>query len=508
MSGVHADLRGLVLETVPGPFEVIFDGRTIWKFDSLPQDGAVEWPAALRPYLRGQARILVRTPSTEWDLGEVSFHAASGRISFTDQLGNDLVIDKWGLPQRPFGSRDTEVRPYLALQAERIVDVVKRDCDIQLWMAFGTLLGAVREHGVIASDSDVDLAYLSLQPSPAHMQLEMMSITRALTGAGYRVVNKTGSFTTVRLKAPDGALATIDIYTCFFSSNRFLATATLRADVPIDAILPVQGLPFEGRILPAPADPGRLLRASYGASWRTPDPDFTHQPGRDVIKRFDGWFGNWMRQRRDWEAFWTGREWSSPPGNGDPEPDFKAWVHAQLTPHSTVVDLGAGKGTGAKGLAALGHQVWALEYARPALRILRERSGKTPASGRLHTRMVNFYDIRDALSAAAMLTSRTAHPRAVVCRHVLDALPPDARENLWRAAAIILSRGGSMFAQYDELEDSTRVRRFPHRAGRQWALDGMALQREWEAVGAHATHHEVTQLASGARRCRTVLSWS
>ena len=49
---------------------------------------------------------------------------------------------------------------------------------------------------------------------------------------------------------------------------------------------------LEGRNLPAPAYTDMFLTATYGPSWRVPDPSFRHEPGTEIVERFDAWFGN------------------------------------------------------------------------------------------------------------------------------------------------------------------------------------------------------------------------
>ena len=95
--------------------------------------------------------------------------------------------------------------------------------------------------------------------------------------------------------------------------------------MPRSAILPLIEVPFEGHLLPAPADPDTMLEVSYGAGWRVPDPSFRHLPGREITERFDGWFGSLMKWRRDWTLYNT----RVAEAGGEPS-DFAAWVVPQL----------------------------------------------------------------------------------------------------------------------------------------------------------------------------------
>ena len=99
---------------------------------------------------------------------------------------------------------------------------------------------------------------------------------------GMKVLTKSGSFITVVFTSPDGGQSSIDVYTCFYVGEHLHETATVRQVVPRSAILPLRELEFEGRLLPAPADPDTMLAVSYGPGWRVPDPSFKHEPGPEV----------------------------------------------------------------------------------------------------------------------------------------------------------------------------------------------------------------------------------
>ena len=52
-------------------------------------------------------RVVGRRPSIF--AGEVSFGDGRGRVGFVDKDGIPVMIDKWGLLQRPFSGRDPSV---------------------------------------------------------------------------------------------------------------------------------------------------------------------------------------------------------------------------------------------------------------------------------------------------------------------------------------------------------------------------------------------------------------
>lgn len=442
---VELDGRGLTLHRpVPAReralgVDLYCDDRHVWSTTIAGGQAApvfVAWPRPLAGFLEGVARFRVEADGEVLYDRETRFGTADKRIEFVDRAGIPIMIDKWGLMQRPFTGRGPEVIDRMVEVTEDMVRILREECDVHAWIAFGTLLGAAREGGVIGHDSDIDLAYVSRHTTPAAMARELFTITRVLRRHGLRVLVKSGSFITVLFEAADGGNASIDLYTCFYVGDLLHETATVRAPVPRSAIEPLGEIAFEGRMLPAPADPEALLAASYGPGWRTPDPSFRHQPGPDIARRFDGWFGSTMRQRREWE-----RTLRRERAEEDLAPSTLAReLGERWTTPRTVVDIGCGRGADALHLAGRGHRVVGLDYARGVTRAAarRARAEDLPAS----FAGTNLLVLRDVLTRAAELTRTDPRPDTVLARDVLPALHPDAWENFWRLTGLLLRGGG------------------------------------------------------------------
>lgn len=492
-------------------YQLIFDDyplMTLRPEHLAGQERAFEpWPGDLRQYLDGKARLVIRTNGTDIDLGEVRFGTRDQRLSFLDSYGVPIVIDKWGLAQRPFSNRDPAVARYMAEFAERMVDVVRRDTGIEMWLAFGTLLGAVRAGTVIPHDSDVDLAYYSEADTPAAMAVEMYRIKRALTDDGIRVIAKSGSFLTALFEAPDGAPASIDIYTTFHLEGLLYETATVRAPVPREAVLPLGRMDFEGRSLPVPHDVDAMLSASYGPGWRSPDPGFTHEPGPEHNARFDGWFGNLMRQRREWEICFRRRRPEEDNGS-----DFRSWVRERIPADAVVFDVGLGIGEDAVAFAREGHVVRGLDYARNAGLAIREVREEFSLQ-QLMWRQFNLYDERDVLTLGALWGRTPGSPHVVYARSVLDAVSPEFT-HLLRTMTKLLAPGADdrVFLEFDEVvQQGSEPVRFHQVSGRQFVVRLDEERAAWERAGARVL--EVQRFTAprpdqpGLIRCRMVMCW-
>ncbi|MBA3233279.1 MAG: LicD family protein, partial [Propionibacteriales bacterium] len=268
--------------------DVHFDGRRVWSFAPTDFDTErsqrrfVPWPRLLLPWLRGTTTVSVVEHLSgvvalieEHDFGGAE---AGTRVRLETAAGAPQVVDKWGFIQHSFDDRGPEDRARLVDVAEQILQVLAKDCDLPAWVAFGSLLGAVREGGMIGHDSDVDIAYLSKHENPVDVAREMFAVSRALRAADMSVATRTGSFCAVTPPRSQGRwLPPIDVYACFYVGDTLYETASVGQPIPREAVLPLTTVQFEGRALPAPADPEVMLEASYGPNWRIPDPAFAYR---------------------------------------------------------------------------------------------------------------------------------------------------------------------------------------------------------------------------------------
>ncbi|HET7736823.1 MAG TPA: methyltransferase domain-containing protein [Nocardioidaceae bacterium] len=510
-SPILVNQRGITLPaSVDDSCDVSFDGATVWSFTPsekrVTDDGTrfVEWPKVMRNWLDGLSEVTVTQAGKELFRGVVRFGEGQERIRFVDKDGIPVMVDKWGLLQRPFSGRGQEVVSRMVDTTEAICEVLERECGVQAWIAFGTLLGAAREGKVIGHDSDIDLAYLSDKATPAAMALELFEMSRTLRRHGMTVLNKSGSFITVVFSAPDGGQSSIDIYTCFYVGDLLHETATVRARVPRTAIEPIGRIEFEGRMLPAPADPDALLTASYGPKWRIPDPSFTHRPGPEIKQRFDPWFGSVMRHRRDWEGHF--RLVNSTPGRQWAPSDFARWVRHRLEPGARILDVGCGGGEDTTFFATRGHEALGLDYARGATNkaVRRSRRRNVPAT----FDSLNLYDLRDVLTRAALLRREHDDPLVLYARGLVDSLEPDGLDNFWRFADVVLRGRGTAYLEFG----GPHAKPGPGSGGRRFRLEPVAVERAVHRAGGRVVELEQVPVSGKAGTdedlCRMAVEWA
>ncbi|MGH3504478.1 MAG: methyltransferase domain-containing protein [Nocardioidaceae bacterium] len=449
--------------TVPasydGTIDVLFDDRRVWSFAASGfrprEDGLrhIPWPQLLRPYLNGHVQVRLRDNATEEPIFDADMQLGSGegRVDFANDNGKPLVIDKWGFIQRSFSDRDPAILAPVLDAAEEILDVLSKECDLPAWIAFGSLLGAVREGKVIAHDNDLDVAYLSSYETPVDVAREMFRVARALRRRGMKVLTKTGSFVTVLARSGDGSPVPIDVYACFYIGDVLYETASVGAQVPREAVLPLATVELEGRSFPAPADPAVMLEASYGPGWETPDPGFKYQIPTDLKRRFIGWFGSGMKHRRYWNRLYKGMLDLDVPEEHSP---FAEWVLPQLDGTEVLLDVGCGNGRDTLWLAEQGVTTVGLDYSPGAVSRCRTRVAQEAATADFDT--LNLYDLREVLGKGALMARRLPRPRALYARFMLHTLEDDGREALWRLSSTLLRGGGLAFFEFRTHRDARR----------------------------------------------------
>ena len=167
-------------------------------------------------------------------------------------------------------------------------------------MAYGTLLGAVREQRFLGHDSDADLAYVSESGNPCDVVRESFRLQRAVHERGFRTYRYSGA--AFRDRRRRGRRRRCAGSTCSRASStsrrrgsRLYLMGEIGADFRREWVYPLGTCTLEGHTFPAPAVAGALLEATYGPSWAVPDPAFKfttprpHGPPADrLVPRYVG----------------------------------------------------------------------------------------------------------------------------------------------------------------------------------------------------------------------------
>ncbi len=512
VTGVRVDDEGIRARSDDEVvLDVLFDGRRIWSFwlhrDGELNGGAilVRWPAALRRFLEGTTRLqLVEhvTGTVAYD-EEVRLGTGSTRIAVVNDRGLPLGIDKSLRLAQTFDTRSAEQVAPLLDSIEEVLAALRK-AGIDAFPAYGTLLGAVRGGRLIGHDSDADLGYVSDHTHPVDVVRESFRLQRALADMGYRITRYSGIAFKVDVVEADGSVRGLDVFGGFLAGGRLHLMGEIRTPFRREQIFPLGTTTLEGRELPAPADTDAFLTATYGPSWRVPDPAYKFETPVSTHRRLNGWFRGTRVRREAWDRSYSRLPRTPPPIEPSP---FARWVRRrEHGPPASVIDIGCGQGVDDLWFARQGASVLGLDYA---LRGSEAVAGLAAAEGvDLEFRGMNLCELRSVLAEGA----RVAHlegPKVVTVRNVAEATDRVGRGHLWRACEMMLREGGRLYLEV--LVGRAASDGF----AREQHLRPLALPRvvaELEARGAHVVARRQAWVSSPGRRAghrigRLVVQW-
>jgi hypothetical protein len=501
--------------------DVLFEDRRIYSFwlhrDGTPQDGRwlVPWPKTLKEFLNGRAEVtlVVHESGEEVFRSEVSLGSGDDPIAILTRDGQPLSLDKSWRRVQTFDTRsDKNLEPLMDAIA-RVLEAMKA-AGIDAFLAYGTLLGAVRNGGLIGHDSDADLGYVSRHHHPVDAIRESFQIQRALVDLGYRIVRYSALAFKVEVEEGDGVVRGLDVFGGFLMDGYLHLMGEIREPFREEWIFPLGTTVLEGRTFPAPADTDRFLRATYGATWRTPDPAFHFSPPVETVRRLNGWFRGLRRGRARWDRIYSKRR-----RQALPEPSSLVRWMAEREPEARVfVDVGCGRGADVLWMAERGVESIGLDFQPRAYQAAGARAaGDERLRGLVDFWGFNLLELRQVLAVGAQVARRPT-PRVLLARHLVDGLGRQARERLWRSARMMTAgEGGRLYLEFlvRKGDDGYAGR---HRAQRRKPARIVA---ELRAHGATVVHREVYDVAGSegggpgpvagqvrpSRVCRLVAQW-
>ena len=429
--------------------DVLFDGRRIWSFWTQRdvRDGVAEWPSMLRRFLDGTTRLGVveHVSGTAVFDADVTLGRGRGRIAVVDPDGRPLGIDKSNRITTTFDTRDPEQTKPLLDSTELLLTVL-REAGVDAFPAYGTLLGAIREQDFIGHDSDVDLGYVSRHTHPLDVVRESFRLQRTLREQGFAVDRYSAAAFKVDVVEADGGVRGLDVFGGYFLDGSLYLLGEIGTPFKEEWILPLGTCTLAGRTLPAPADPEKVLEATYGPGWRVPDPAFHFETPRTTVRRLTGWFRGIRVHRNEWDRRYSGVRDKMPPAGPSPLARYVA-EEMQGAAHR-LVDVGTGRGADALWFARHGFPTVGLDYAWGASRAVRRVADEEGLDLRLD--WMNLHETRTVLAHGARL-ARSLEPVTVMANHLVDSTDRRGLEALARLGRMALAGGGRLYLEFDAL---------------------------------------------------------
>ena len=410
---------------------------------------------------------------------------AEGLPRLRKELASGRVFGPTGRLQQSRALSTGWQRRVLGLYAE-VRAVLAAELGYDAFLAYGTLLGAVREGGFVAHDQGFDAAYVSKHTDPGKAARELQEIAFLLVEHGFEVEGRRAA---LRVSDAEDPRARIDLFHLFFDEG-----GTLRYPFGAAGTNPVTRADWQGvretdlagaRVV-VPVRAEQLVEALYGSCWRLPVPGFDWAVNRTEAAA-EAQLPPAYREEVYWASFYARNDFSS--GS-----TFQEHVQARGGLPDTVIDLGCGQGRDSFAFATAGRTVMGIDRSHVGIRHAAAKAEQVGLAGRLSFAAC---DVSDGAALSAVLEQVRERARGgpvlFYARFFLHSIPEDVQEALLTIVASSARPGDAFAAEFrtDRDEAAAKVytkhyRRFqngPAFGQRLAAVHGWKVVEEQEGTG-------------------------
>ena len=333
-------------------------------------------------------------------------------------------------------------------------DILADGYGYDVFLTYGSMLGAVREGGFIGHDLDFDSAYVSKHTDGADAASELRDIALLLIDRGYDVEGKA----THLHVHPIGDPATrIDLFHHYFdASGRMRFPFGFAGDSVVEASdwQGTKEIDFVGSRVLVPTNAEQIAEHLYGSDWRIPQPGFawrrdrTHRAREAIMPAAYG-------QTIYWAQFYARTGFAK--GS-----TFFEHVDGWPDVPSRVVDIGCGDGRDSHAFGRVGRSVVGLDRSAVGVQHARDKAAEMGLSDRVQFEVC---DVAVAHDARTLLASVTADPDESVLfylRFFLHSVPEDVQDTLMQTIADVARPGDMFAAEFRTDKDKPRSKTYGH----------------------------------------------
>jgi SAM-dependent methyltransferase len=399
------------------------------------------------------------------------------------RMSNGYIFDQFGR-LRLSKKLDTEWQRNVMGLFAAVRAFAKERFGYDLFLIYGSLLGAVREGGFIGHDIDLDTAFICRATDGPGAAAELRALAFALIDAGY-VVESFGT----HLHVTDDADTRIDVFHVYFDANDRLClpfgiagTTTLtKADWR-----GVEEIELPGGRGVVPVNKEQFAEHLYGADWQTPKPGF-HWPYDRTTRAAEGRLPPAMHEEIYWANFYAH-------ANHAGGSTFFEFVNGRADTPRLVIDIGCGDGRDSIAFGAAGRLVTGLDRSHVAVAYATQHATELGLGERVRFRDADVTDTAQ-LSATLreVLDSSPDAPALFYLRFFLHSIPEDVQDGLLGVIDAVARPGDVFAAEFRTDQDQARLhvhrrhyRRYQNGPAFGAALDaqhGFELLFEQESTG-------------------------
>jgi phosphorylcholine metabolism protein LicD len=180
---------------------------------------------------------------------------------FKKDVASGKIKDKWYFYKRTEDNKNALIKDMVALTS-----FIKNKLNLDIYLVYGTLLGAIRENNFIAHDNDVDFAYMSKKTNTKDVLKEFENITTILKN--HDILSKICGNGHLHIWSPNKR-SKFDLWTSYISEDKYYLIPLINGIVQSSIILPFKEINFKGQNFLIPNQPEVLLNTTYN-NWETP----------------------------------------------------------------------------------------------------------------------------------------------------------------------------------------------------------------------------------------------
>jgi hypothetical protein len=386
------------------------------------------------------------------------------------RMANGYIFDQFG-KLRLSKKLDTEWQQNVMALFAAVRGFAKERFDYEIFLIYGSLLGAVREGGFIGHDIDLDAGFICRATDGPGAAAELRELAFGLIDAGYVVE----SFRT-HLHVTDSAGTRIDVFHLYFDKADQLClpfgiagtTTVTRADWR-----GVEDFDLPGGRGAVPVNKEQFVEHLYGTDWRSPKPGF-HWPHDRTGRAEEGRLPQQMHEEIYWANFYAH-------ANHAGGSTFFDFVNGRSDTPNVVIDVGCGDGRDSFAFGAAGRSVTGLDRSHVAVAYAERHARELGLGDRVRFRSVDVSDT-ERLSdlVREVVDSSPDAPVLYYLRFFLHSIPEEVQDALLGVIES-LARPGDMFAaefRTDQDQARKHVHRKHYRRYQNGAAFGAALREQ------------------------------
>jgi hypothetical protein len=357
---------------------------------------------------------------------------------------------------------------------EGLRKVVKDALGHDLFVMYGSLLGAVREGGFIGHDDDFDAAVIVDATTGAEAVEALKKLAFTLIDAGYDVEGRRSA---VHVHHRDNPAIRIDIFHLFFNAKGVLAFAFGVAgttDVLKEQWQGVTETRFGPGSVLVPVNGEAVVEAIYGAGWRIPTPGFSWDKDRTKRERsaivpLDD------VEEIYWANFYARTEYTS----GSTFFDF---VNSRPEMTSHVIDIGCGDGRDSYAYGLAGRTVTGLDRSHIGVRHATKKAHDMGMGDRVSFAACDVGEadnLRGVLNAAIERAGDA--PILFYARFFLHSIPEEVQDTLMATINEVARPGDQFAAEFRTTADAAlgKVHEKHYRRFQDGPAFGVALREKY-----------------------------